>query len=180
MDTADTPAGLKRLAEMRDFLIKTGWVRTAVERRPMDAKGRPVPWYTYACTHFLAQRVNNTMHVFEYGSGYSTLWWSRRAATVVSCEHKQLFINEISKSAPANVTYIYKPNEPLGLYANTALEQNRKFDIIIIDGEDRTGCAKIAPTALTNGGVILFDNAGKKYQEAFDHLKSQGFRDLGF
>ena len=180
MDIADSPAGLERLAEMRGFLVRTGWLRTAVERRPMDAKGRPVPWYTHACTHFLGARVNNTMHVFEYGSGYSTLWWSRRAASVTSCEHKRAFINEIQQSAPDNVTYIHKPADPPGDYANTPLEQDRKFDIVVIDGEDRLGCAKVAPKVLTDGGVILFDNASKKFQDAFDHLKRQGFRELDF
>src|SRR4051812_38433389 len=70
---------------MRRYLEKIGWAESAISGRPVDGNGDPLPWYSYPCSAFLKGRINKRMHVFEFGSGYSTLWWAKRVATVTSC-----------------------------------------------------------------------------------------------
>lgn len=147
----------------------------------MDGKGNPIPWYTYPCTSFLGKRVGKNMHVFEYGSGYSTLWWASRAASVTSCEHDRAFHDEIAPQAPGNVTYIYRDPEVFGSYAGAVREQSRKFDIVIVDGQDRVECAKAAPDGLTDAGVVVWDNADRAiYAEGYESLYARGFRRIDF
>ncbi|WP_146749543.1 hypothetical protein [Ensifer adhaerens] len=99
----------------RDFFSKflesarqMGWLESAKQHKPMTADGEPCPWYTYPMLHFLGTRQLADLRVFEYGSGNSTLWWSRKAKSVVSVEHDRDWFELISKQSPANVTYNYR------------------------------------------------------------------------
>lgn len=72
---------------LRKYLRAVGWTRSAIGGRAVDADGEPYPWLTYPAVQFLEGRIRAEFRVFEYGSGSSTLWWSRRVASVVSCDH---------------------------------------------------------------------------------------------
>ena len=48
--------------------------------------GAPLPWFTYAAIEFLAERVDRSWRVFEYGAGNGTLWWSARVREVHAVE----------------------------------------------------------------------------------------------
>lgn len=158
---------------------KRGWSNTAVTGRPLGAEGDPVPWYTYPCVNFLSTRINRQMRVFEYGSGNSTLWWAERVLHVTSCEHDKAFAAEISKKAPSNVQYLFRQIDQG--YENTPIQLSEKFHIIVIDGAVRDRCALVAQNALTNDGVIIYDNSdSRKYRAGCDILVGQGFRRIDF
>src|SRR5262245_36157876 len=74
---------LHGVAVARHVLTDTGWLRSAVEHRPVDRVGRPMPWITYPAIRLLDERVPSKSRVFEYGGGHSTLWWAERAYEVV-------------------------------------------------------------------------------------------------
>jgi len=42
---------------------------------------------TYPAIRFLERRLSNSLEVFEFGSGNSTLWWAERVSRIDSCEH---------------------------------------------------------------------------------------------
>jgi len=169
-----------QLGRMRQYLEHIGWVESAVMGRPVDGNGDPLPWYTYPCSTFLKRRVNKQMHVFEFGSGYSTLWWSKRVASVTSCEHDKAFVEEISKQAPPNVTYLLRERGPEGRYAAAVAEQGRTFDIVIVDGRDRGECGIAAMHGLNAAGIIIWDNALRVDEEALGVMSAHGFRRLDF
>lgn len=170
-----------QFGRMRRYLEKKGWMASAVQRRPVGKKGAPIPWYTYACAHFLESRVTPDLDVFEYGSGHSTLWWARCARSVTSLEHDRAFFEEIGASLPSNVTYLYHDVASNGPYDSVVKAQGRAFDIIVVDGEDRVRCAIAGTEALSEAGVIVWDNADRsRYQEGYDFLHSKGFRRLDF
>jgi hypothetical protein len=159
-------------------LRKKGWLKSSVERRPVGPRSQPIPWYTYPCTRFVGGRVKPDMDVFEFGSGYSTLWWAKRAGSVTSCEHDKAFYEEISAKAPENVTYVLPE---AGEYASTVTMQPKKFDVVIVDGQDRVDCGKEAVAGLKPGGVVLWDNADRDaYKDGYDFLHSHGFRRIDF
>lgn len=167
-----------QMGRMRQYLRKKGWAASSVIRRPVGRKFEPIPWYTYPCTHFLDQRARPEMDVFEYGSGHSTLWWAKRVRSVTSCEHDPAFYKEISVHAPANVRYILPEAD---MYASTAKSQPGKFDVVVVDGQDRVACAMAAVDALNPGGVVIWDNADRDiYKDGYAFLSDRSFRRLDF
>jgi predicted O-methyltransferase YrrM len=97
--------------------------------------------------------------VFEYGSGFSTLFWAKRAKKIVSVEHDLEWFNEISSRAPEN-TEIILASKNVGSYVKTISERGT-FDIVVIDGtgESRLACCQLAPKYLNSGGFIILDNS---------------------
>ncbi len=71
----------------------------------IDAAGDPIPWYTYPASEYLKQLDFSDKRVLEYGSGYSTIFWSRRAKHVVSIEDSPGWYEKIKPLLPGNVTY---------------------------------------------------------------------------
>jgi hypothetical protein len=146
---------------------------------PQDAIGNPLPWFTYPAIRFLRDRTQRHFRVFEYGAGQSTLWWSSRVAEVVACEHDPDWYRRCSRIAPLNVKLIYRELECGGQYCRAAAEEKTLFHIIVIDGRDRINCAKESLVALSNDGVLIWDNTEReKYVPGIKYLESIGFRRL--
>ena len=69
------------------YLRPIGWVNSFQKKSAIDAKGNPLPWYTYSAIQYLSSIIKKDYTVFEYGSGNSTLWWRKKAKKVVTVEH---------------------------------------------------------------------------------------------
>jgi methyltransferase family protein len=158
-----------------------GWFRSFEERAPVDRQGEPIPWYTYPAIEFLRTRVRPEMTVFEYGCGNSTLWWAKRVAQVVSVEHDSDWHRRIATRVPPNVTLRHVPLERPGEYAGALVREGRRFDVVVIDGRERVECTRHVVDGLSEGGVIVFDNAERPdYAEGYAALEAQGFRRIDF
>ena len=66
----------------KDFAIE----RTIDEKVCVDRDGNPLPWYTYPAIEYLSQFDYGEKTIFEFGCGYSSLFWAERAAKVISIE----------------------------------------------------------------------------------------------
>lgn len=162
-------------------LTEIGWFESNERQIPVDCHGEPLPWYTYAAIHFLENRVRPQMRVFEYGSGNSTLWWSKRVTSVVSVEHDLTWFQKLREVLPANVEYTHCELAYGGQYSSVSAEYGRCFDIIVIDGRDRVNCAKNSLGVLTESGIVIWDNSDRKsYSEGYDFLAKKGFSRLDF
>jgi hypothetical protein len=145
----------------------------------IDAAGAAIPWITYSSLYFIEGRINSTMTVFEFGSGASTLWWAKRVASVVSCEHDETWHSRFLGMIPLNVRLMHVPLAQG--YADTICQYREAFDVIIIDGRERVRCAENALAALKSEGVIIWDNADRlEYTPGFEFLARHGFRRLDF
>lgn len=179
------PAGdvLTLLLDLRKrYLTDQGWIKSIETKTPVDASGGPIPWFSYASIYFLAQRLNDELTVFEYGSGNSTRWFSERVGKIVSVEHEEGWYQYIkaSLSSKGNVDYRFRSLTD-GSYVKAILEEETKFDVVIVDGRQRVACAKTAVNALTKKGVIIWDNAEREdYREGYDFLTDLGFKRLDF
>ena len=163
------------------YLEKIGWFQSVEKRLPIDRDGNCLPWYTYPAISFLNGKIRSEMRVFEYGSGNSTLWWSRQVSSLTSCEHNLGWFNSLKARIPSNVDYIYCELDYGKHYCETILAYKDRFNIIVIDGRDRVNCAKNSIGALKMDGVIIWDNSDrKKYQEGYSYLIQNGFRRLDF
>src|SRR5262249_35430573 len=143
---------------MKGALREDGWFRSFDERRPVDALGKPVPWLTYPTLELLSRRLRPDMIVFEFGSGWGTLWWASRVARVVACEHDSVWHREMLGRVPANVTLLHINLSYGGEYCRAAALQNQQFDVVVVDGRDRIRCAIESIPALKNDGIIVWDN----------------------
>ena len=53
----------------------------------------------------IERRLKKDFSVFEYGSGYATLFYARFVKKVTSVEHNDGWYNQLKKSFPASVTH---------------------------------------------------------------------------
>lgn len=166
----------------KKYLKPKGWLLSRFLYQPVDAKGNPIPWVTYASLHFISQKLEDTsFNVFEYGSGNSTLWFAQKAASVVSIEHSPEFYELIKKKLKSYQNVTYQLIALSDNYSKKILDYNQEFHVVIIDGRDRIECTKNSVHSLRDDGVIIWDNSDReKYQEAYDFLKNKGFKKIDF
>lgn len=161
-------------------LKEIGWFRSVRANASVDRDGMPIPWLPYSVTAFLETRINPDISVFEYGSGNSTLWWSKRVARLVACEHNRKWYDYVLERLPDNVEYVYHELTPDGDYARSAAATGEQFDIIVIDGRDRVNCAKRSLASLKPGGVLVWDNTeGRNHRQNRRWMIANGLVDLG-
>ncbi|MCJ1962153.1 class I SAM-dependent methyltransferase [Novosphingobium mangrovi (ex Hu et al. 2023)] len=133
-----------------------------------------IPWWNVAATRrierFLSQRP--AARVFEYGSGASTLWLARRAASVLSVEHDGAWAQRVGTSlaAQTNVTMLHRPlvaeTTPADQPYVRAIEEQGQFDLIVVDGRQRSACLRAALPHLAEDGIIVFDDSGRRRYRA--------------
>ncbi len=174
--------GFRKLIRRRkSYLFATGWDKSYKEGKPLDEEGNPVPWMNYPAIGFLKERLRSDMDLFEFGSGFSTLFYARHVRSVTSVEYDEKWYQWICSSAPGNVTVLFRKKDENGLYAHAIMENDRKYDVIVIDGADRPNCLNNSIAALSNEGVIILDDSQREpYRETIDSLMAGGFRVLHF
>lgn len=123
----------------------------------LDREGKPIPWYTYPAIEYIKQLDLSEKRVFEYGSGHSTIFWSSRCKTLTSVEHDELWFRRIRDQLPEKVSYHLRQSTED--YVNVIEEDDKHFDIIIIDGAYRYDCAAAALKKLNSSGFIILDNS---------------------
>jgi hypothetical protein len=165
----------------RSFLRKSGYIKSVALRRPCKADGSPIPWMNYNMVTFLEQRLTKDLSLFEYGSGNSTLFFAALVRDVVSVEHNKKWYDYFSGHKPQNAHLIFcEPNES-ERYSRVIEEQGKKFDVVIVDGEDRINCMTYAREFLTPTGVIILDDTqGMTTKAGIENLLKHGFRRLDF
>jgi len=158
-----------------------GWFKSFKEESSIDANGNPLPWMTYPAIDFLNKKITGQMSIFEYGCGYSTLWWATRTKEVIAVEHNRAWYEKMKMLTPENATINYIPLEYGGQYSRKVSEFCNKFDIIVIDGRDRVNCAINSLAAIKDNGVIIWDNSERKeYEEGIKFLHDHGYRRIEF
>lgn len=163
------------------YCHETGWMRSAVERVPVDHDGNPIPWLAYPAIEFLQARIDPGWRVFEFGSGNSTLWWAERVAEVVAVEHYEPWFERMAPRVPGNVRLQLRSHHPVGLYADSPVTSGGRFHVLVIDGRERVACARSAPPALRPDGVIVFDNTDRdRYRPGLEAMAQAGFRRIDF
>ncbi|MFZ4668397.1 MAG: FkbM family methyltransferase [Microthrixaceae bacterium] len=161
------------------YLAQVGWPRSRREERPVDGDGRTIPWFTYPAIDFLSDRLPPDASVFEWGAGASTRWFAERVATVRSCEHDAGWYATVTVSLAANASVALHPVDS-DEYVNE-VARHGPLDIVVIDGRRRNECAAATVEALSERGVIIWDNSEREsYRPALQRLADQGFRRIDF
>lgn len=165
----------------KGYLNSIGWFTAFDQKQAVDGEGNALPWVTYSFIDFIRDRINKTQHIFEYGSGSSTIFYAERAGKVTSVEHDQGWFDKVKGTIPANAEMIFCALQRDGEYARKAALLDQKFDIIIVDGRDRVNCCKYSLAALSPDGVIVLDDSEREvYEPARALLKDKGFKEIRF
>ncbi|MGF1590469.1 MAG: class I SAM-dependent methyltransferase [Pleurocapsa sp.] len=138
------------------YLQQIGWVKSFRLKQPIDRDLQPLPWYTYSAIEYIKQLDFSHREVFEYGSGNSTIFWSKLAKRVVSIENNQQWYELVAKSVAKNVEIKLIKDDAAYIQA---ILQHENFDVIVIDGSYRLDCATTAINRLKPGGFIILDNS---------------------
>jgi hypothetical protein len=165
------------------FSRRTGHWRSSLRRAALSAGGAPIPWYTYPAIDFLQQRSFENCDVLEFGSGQSTLWWSRRARSVLTIEEDEKWYKAMRPRIGPNVSlncvpvdHVTRTVEPIrALLASSAVS---KFDVIIVDGHLRKEATSLAFDYLAPDGALILDNA--EGYGFYDEVKGRRCRRIDF
>jgi len=157
------PYGTMKLP-LNSFLQKSGWYKSYRKGLPTGKDGKPLIWFTYSMIKFLEERLKKDMKVFEYGSGYGSMWLRERVNTLESVEHDKQW--NLTNAVLAETRSLY-----VGVL-------KFEWDIIIIDGKQewRVECFNKAKKHLTERGVIIFDDLNNPDYK----INYEGFKRLDF
>jgi hypothetical protein len=124
---------------------------------PVDRNAQPLPWYTYPAIQYLSQLDLRDRDAFEFGSGNGSLFWAARVRSLTSVESDRAWHELIESRKLANQQVMLV--EDLGEYPHAVEKEQRKYDLIIVDGKRRRLCAQTAIRCLAEDGMIILDNA---------------------
>lgn len=174
-------AGRELFGRQDSYLERTGWLESLRQGRPCGPDGSPLPWMNYAVSKFLADRLHRELDLFEWGSGFSTLFFAARVRSVTSVEYDRDWHMRISAQAPANVNVLFREKDIDGEYCRAITLNERRYDVVLVDGRDRVNCVRQGLKCLTDSGVLLLDDAERdRYADALEIARAQGFRAMPF
>ena len=116
--------------------------------------------------------LNPDVTMIEWGSGGSTIEFSKKVKKYYSVEHNWDWYIKVKNAIPSNVSLYYKqvaerPNDSVynqsiyahySSYLDVVYEIGEMFDVVLIDGRARRLCAlKIIPYLKPNAIVIIHD-----------------------
>jgi tRNA A58 N-methylase Trm61 len=171
------------------------WLRSLLSVLDFDDFQKlDIPWWTFHAgdqvAQFLSDKADAT--VFEWGSGASTVWLSRRAARVVSVESDPVWAAKVAAKNLPNVQLLPVVAPPLdatstgqsqrmgfrdrdfSAYVDTINHMDQTFDVIVIDGRARGACLSEALPRLRLDGILVFDNTNRRrYKKALRGVKDK-------
>ncbi len=168
--------------------------RWLISLRPGYLLRAGLPWLNFDAIDALAQLELRGRHVFEYGSGGSTIYWLRRGARVVSIEHDPAWYERVRAAIPPGAPLDYRlvPPEPTPpdpadsadpaayrsgdpafagrSFARYAAQidafPEASFDLVLVDGRARPSCLVHAAPRVRPGGMLILDNSDRAYYTA--------------
>ena len=129
-----------------------GFLESSKKNIPVNDKNEIMPMYTYPCYEWLNSIDWNDSKVFEYGTGYSTIWWQNKNVDYHAVEDNKQWHDMIEDKT--NIEY--KPGHHKCI--ESIYKYDFKFDVIVIDGVVRFDCIKPALEKIKDDGIIIFDN----------------------
>ncbi|QED22955.1 O-methyltransferase [Candidatus Deianiraea vastatrix] len=164
----------------KDLLDFVGWNFAHETGILIDDEKDIMPWYNYTVVKFLKSRLAKNMSVFEYGSGFSTIFYAKRVNSLISVE-----------VLPDCISWVQNACSQLGIsgneihlktddqFASSILEFDKLFDLIIVDSVKRNECVMQAVSKLSPSGIVILDNSEREnYRKSFDFMKNSGFSEL--
>ncbi len=108
------------------------------------------------------------------------MWYADRVAQVISVEYNPDYFLQIKSYMPENVILsLWEDKEKYAAEINKY--NDGYFDVIVIGGINRVGCAEVCYRKLTANGLIIFDDSDREEKDvALDFLQENKFQRLDF
>ncbi|NOT74807.1 MAG: FkbM family methyltransferase [Cyclobacteriaceae bacterium] len=165
----------------KGYFDEMGWIQSFKGMKPVDRDNNPIPWVTYSFIYFIRERLKQDQVLLEYGSGNSTLFYSKYVKKVFAVEHEQGWHKEISSIVKSNARVDLVALNENGAYSKYAQSVGEPLDIIIVDGRDRVNCLKNGVDSLTQRGIMILDDSERKeYKDGIEFMMSKGFKKIDF
>jgi hypothetical protein len=191
------PATLYRLVRSAFMTVFTptayaaehGYYRSALRRSVVGGRGEPAPWLTFPLTAFLDTKSFASRTVLEFGSGQSSLWWSRRADRVLALETDPDWTRRVRAEAPANLVVadvaLEHPDQQSFVDEVDRVTDGSRYDVVVVDGGDRVKALHAASRFVTDDGIIITDDldlfrTDPDWVGALDALRAEGFGSIDF
>ena len=129
-----------------------GFLESSKRNIPVNDKNEVMPMYTYPCYEWLNSIDWTNSKVFEYGTGYSTIWWQNKNVNYHAVEDNKQWYDMIKDKT--NIKHEPEYNK----YSQSIYNYDFKFDVIVIDGTARFDCIKPTLEKIKDDGIIIFDN----------------------
>ena len=145
---------MNRLIELLD----EGWDHTfTVEnKKPVDKNKLPIPWFTYPSISYLKNLSLSNLRIFEWGSGYSTLFFEKSCKEITSVDNNRIWHDKTKSMSNGKAQLVLC--EDIEDYPEV-IKDLGYFDIIIIDGIERKKCALNALQQINKESLIILDNS---------------------
>ena len=132
-----------------------GFCESKRTQKPIDQSGEKLPWFCYPSIEYLSSLDLSGLNIFEWGSGHSSVFFAKRAQSVVSIESDPEWYEYGKTILSPNQSLLFRTGDS---YPMAIHEQKTKYEVIVIDGIMRSSCARQAISALARGEIIIFDN----------------------
>jgi predicted O-methyltransferase YrrM len=135
------------------------------------------PWLTAHSVELLSMLLNKELDVgIEFGSGRSTLWFSKKLKHLISIEDNLTWYKKINRKINEqninNIEYKFIDSK---IYAAQALNYpDNYFGFCLVDGPDRALCTLNVLKKIKLGGVLVIDNVNLYLPSS--HSKSPDIR----
>ena len=137
-------------------------------------------WMSITERNLISKYLHCDKVMLEWGSGGSTLFFSKYVKKYISIEHEEEWFNK-TQSSKAELHLVKnnmprtEPTQPEEFrdYIDYVDELNEKYDLVLIDGRARSYCAeKVIPYLKDNAVVFIHDFwARPEYHSVFKHYK---------
>lgn len=177
----DIDFAIQMAVQPNSYLISTGFLLSKNLNTPVDIEGKPIPWLNYSMNAFLDVRLRKEYSLFEYGSGYSTLFFSTKVKDVTSVEYDHKWFHKVVQLTKGlkNVRILFRELE--SGYVASIDESNTTYDIVMVDGRKRVECALKAFNYLGDRGVLILDDSERKKYGLIERFYSErGYRYIEF
>lgn len=157
-----------------------------------------LPWIVFGATDELQRRVRPAWRVLEFGSGFSTLWWLGRVASVTSIERCRSWSDQVEAragqlglggkltlkrmpelDADVKVGWLdrYSATDVAALqarYLGLAGKGASRFEVVVVDDVWREEAVRAATEWLVPGGILVLDNS-RGYEAVAEALHELGY-----
>lgn len=167
------------LTNFNTLAFRYGQWKTIRLRQAVSASNDAIPWYTYPAIEYLNTLNFAGCKVFEFGSGNSSRYWAEKSQEVISVEDNSEWFQFSSAHMSENQKVLLKSDR--ASYVAAISEQNKLFDVIVIDGNWRKDCTIAAMSSLKSGGIIVLDNSDRVEEKSCGKLlRKEGFVQIDF
>ena len=138
-----------------------------------------IPWIVPEAVSFLQRRMNQNWKVFEFGSGWSTIWYARHCKKITSIEDNiawyKVVEDRVLKSHIDNCELKLVNQEKFTDVISAFPDES--FDLIVVDGSEENKDSRVkailsSMDKIKKGGYLLLDDSDRPQYRSVPEILS--------